>query len=871
MCVVIFGKRKQFFLDMSRIIVKNLPKAITAKKLEELFSSIGPVTDLQLKYTKDGVFRCFGFIGYKTEEEADAAQNYFNNTFVYTSKIQVEKCKNLGDPDTPKSWKKRETKALNLDIKKTDISKEEENKSKKKKQSEDMQIEELLKDARFKEFLEVNKNRKIKPVWAEEIDAEVIPENDGSSSDSDYDLNYQKQTERVESNDEELPNKKSEKNSKIKGFNREDESDNKPPVKLKAYDDSFTVVIRNLPYKCKKKHVKKFFEGLKIRSLRHLSKSKGLAYVAFKTEKDMNRALNKDKGFLDGNHVEVKQFVRKKHVESKIEDNWQIEKSKEENQELLAETGRIYVRNLCITVTENEIEQLFSKYGPLSEIHLPIDFLTKKAIGFAFVSYVFAEHAVKAFSELDGTIFLGRLLHLIPAKSKKEFQIDENDTNFKKKKETKMKQMSGSSHNWNILFLGMNAVADIISEKYNVEKSKLLSGDSKESLAVRMALAETEMVMENRNFLIKNGVHLDAFSQPAAERSKTVIVVKHLPAKTSAEELNEMFSKFGSVSRVILPPSGLVALVEFEIPTEAKNAFRRLAYSRFHNMPLYLEWAPVDAVKEPPPDPAEENLEPSSKDENVKIDEKEMDTKSKMSHSEFEEPEKGTTIFVKNINFDTTQEAFEKHFRECGPINYATISTKNDSKTGKLLSMGIGFVQFMKRDSAVYALHNLQSSKLDGHALELKFANRDTKVNSAIQRRKYDVKEQTSAKILVRNVAFQASEKEVRELFSQFGLIKSVRLPKKVDGSNEHRGFGFVEYHTKDNAERAFNALCHSTHFFGRRLVLEWANPDSEDVEELRKKTAKGMADGEPAKRVKGRKLNDEIVLSAAKFAKFGD
>lgn len=36
---------------------------------------------------------------------------------------------------------------------------------------------------------------------------------------------------------------------------------------------------------------------------------------------------------------------------------------------------------------------------------------------------------------------------------------------------------------------------------------------------------------------------------------------------------------------------------------------------------------------------------------------------------------------------------------------------------------------------------------------------------ASTQKRKYDVKKQLSAKILVRNVPFQAAEKEVRELF----------------------------------------------------------------------------------------------------------
>ena len=48
---------------------------------------------------------------------------------------------------------------------------------------------------------------------------------------------------------------------------------------------------------------------------------------------------------------------------------------------------------------------LYSIPGPLTEVSLPIDSLTKKLKGFAFVTYMIPEHAVKAFSELDGIIF----------------------------------------------------------------------------------------------------------------------------------------------------------------------------------------------------------------------------------------------------------------------------------------------------------------------------------------------------------------------------------------------------------------------------------------------------------------------------------
>lgn len=43
--------------------------------------------------------------------------------------------------------------------------------------------------------------------------------------------------------------------------------------------------------------------------------------------------------------------------------------------------------------------------GPLSEVLFPIDTLTKKPKGFAFVTYMLPENAVTALAQLDGHIF----------------------------------------------------------------------------------------------------------------------------------------------------------------------------------------------------------------------------------------------------------------------------------------------------------------------------------------------------------------------------------------------------------------------------------------------------------------------------------
>lgn len=99
-----------------------------------------------------------------------------------------------------------------------------------------------------------------------------------------------------------------------------------------------------------------------------------------------------------------------------------------------------------------------------------------------------------------------------------------------------------------------------------------------------------------------------------------------------------------------------------------------LAYSKFKHMPLYLEWAPEDSL-----DSKEETVKgykttKEESDDNMKIDQNQpqnnegadnvqinkTEEKSKGNVSENlskGNPEPGTTIFVKNVNFQTRNDA----------------------------------------------------------------------------------------------------------------------------------------------------------------------------------------------------------------------
>uniref|UniRef100_A0A3Q3AUA4 Probable RNA-binding protein 19 n=1 Tax=Kryptolebias marmoratus TaxID=37003 RepID=A0A3Q3AUA4_KRYMA len=832
---------------MSRLIVKNLPNGMKEERFKSMFAAFGTVTDCSLKFTKDGKFRKFGFVGFKSEEEASRALKHFNRSFVDTSRVTVEMCKAFGDPTKGKSWSKHTQRS-------------EQDKPSAPPTTTDNKKVTLEEEDGFKEFMSVHQNRSQAPTWAND----TAPETDGPEgrqakskkkpASDDY-LNFDSDESESEEEecDEDAEDDKEESDELNEGDEEEEEGEDAPSTKqevtveanpqVKHFSEpttEFTVKLRGVPFSVKEQQIREFMTPLKPAAIR-IGKNEsgnrtGYVYVDLRSKEEVEKALKKNKDYIGGRYIEV--FCidssggksKRDKKEKEIDRNFIRKLKEDEEEEDVSESGRLFVRNLPYTCTEEEFKELFTKHGPLSEVLFPIDGLTKKPKGFAFVAYMIPENAVTALAELDGHIFQGRMLHVLPSTVKKE-KSESTDaggpgsSSYKRQKDAKNKAISSSSHNWNTLFLGTSAVADAIAEKYNTTKSQVLDHESKGSVAVRMALGETQIVQETRQFLLDNSVCLDSFSQAAAARSTTVILVKNLPAGVTASELEELFSPHGSLGRVLLPPSGLTAIIEFLEPTEAKRAFTRLAYSKFHHVPLYLEWAPVGVFVAAKPEPAKEE---EVKEENKKEDEEEEE--------EEEETVPGSTLFIKNLNFSTTEEKLQEVFSKCGKVKSCSISKKKN-KSGKLLSMGYGFVQYQTAEAAQKALRQLQHCTVDDHQLEVKISDKATGTTEVTHKKKQAEKKQTGSKILVRNIPFQATVKEIRELFCTFGELKTVRLPKKAAGSGNHRGFAFVDFLTKQDAKKAFAALCHSTHLYGRRLVLEWADAE-ETVETLRRKTA---------------------------------
>ena len=135
-------------------------------------------------------------------------------------------------------------------------------------------------------------------------------------------------------------------------------------------------------------------------------------------------------------------------------------------------------------------------------------------------------------------------------------------------------------------------------------KEHLLDPTSKESAAVRLAHGEAQLVHEIRDFLKRQGVRLDLLtpsdSLPNGRRDKAesksavthrqlsgqVFLVKNLPVGTTEEDVASLLRRMtrkGAHSldppkRILVPPLGITAIVEYAVPQIARLAYKAIAY-----------------------------------------------------------------------------------------------------------------------------------------------------------------------------------------------------------------------------------------------------------------------------------------------------
>ncbi|KAF8809936.1 hypothetical protein BYT27DRAFT_6509543 [Phlegmacium glaucopus] len=759
---------------MSRLIVKNLPSYVTPAKLREHFEQKkgpgGTLTDVKVSSKPDGTSRRFGFVGYKSDQEALAAQRWFDRTFIDSTRISVNVTEGTKDAPTPRPNKRRRiddsssekptlTAGSTPAIVQTDSIAETRPKG----------------DAQLEEFMKVMKPR-TGPAWANEATVQ-------------------------------------------------------PTVSVPLTDDATMQDVEQAP----RQDDVSDLEWMKQR----MSKNVDVVEKVFEQSDDEGELNNK--GTMASPEAPLP-----------------VKEPKDDTKETILQTSRLFVRNLAFSCTDEELADLFKPFGEISQIHSPLDSATKQRKGLAYVTFARPAQALAAYEALDKKSFQGRLLHILAAVDRKgKFEVVEGDgrkNSVKDEKNAKRKSMAGKEFNWSMLYMNSDAVASSIADRMNINKSEILNPESGDNAAVKLALAETHIIQETKTYLESQGVLLSSFTSRA--RSDTTILVKNIPYGTTIDQIRELFEPHGELSRVLVPPAGTMAVVEFERPDEAAKGFRAVAYRRLGNSIIYLEKGPLGMF--------DENFVLTGKDASkppqtissaIRVPEQSIaDISTPVDDDQDLSIQHGTTLYLKNLAFSTTQDRLVKVFSHLPSFSFARVQTKADPKRpGGRLSMGYGFIGFKDAEAAKKALKSIHGFVLDGHSLHVSFAGRGADESPDSKSTDPTSTKSRTTKMIVKNIPFEATKKDVRDLFGSHGQLKSVRLPKKFDSRS--RGFAFLEFVSRHEAENAYAALRH-THLLGRHLVLEWAEEAEQDLETLRKKAGVGFGGG---KDIPGRKRKLEF------------
>lgn len=783
-------------------MVSNLPKYYTEERFKKDFGVSGVVTDARIIRLKDGTSRRFGFIGFKTDGEAKKALKHFRNTYIDTCKINVEIALKYGDDIKRKVWSKHTKAKLQESgisdrngsltaLKRNDNTLEAQIQKKKKILQS---LYELEKDPQAQEVLKVMRPSSAGPSWMD---------------DAAYVCN-------------------------------EPETANHSKKKL---------IVTAVPNK------KPGGEGLLVTK----------SHFKFDSDSDSDNSEE---------YVDIADLQNKKQEILKLEDRpcdngegsanspdkntgpHDLELNSSDDRraapDIILQTGRLFITNIPYSCAEEDLIEYFEKYGTVREVHIILNKKTKQSTGMAFARFLRPEHALRVFSEAQGSIFQGRVLHLSPGLDLPKPNGNSMNKTFKQKRLEERKLLSSESFNWGKLFMNPNTVADAASTKLGIGKGELLSTEAY-NVAVRLALAETDVIQDVKQYLRENGVNLEALERHRGPRGGNVIVVKNIPPKVNRLELEELFSAYGAIKKLLLPPSSAIALVAYENAREAKIAFSKLAYSQFKDVPLLLEWAPKDIFV------SEESGTLNATASAGECDKGDQTTTApvceELSSAGGEDVpeqithEKGaadsdtaedddihsTTLYVTNLNFKTTEAELKQLMDAYNGVRSVKLAMGLKKNSLSKVSMGFGFIEFESAKLAKSALASLNGTTLHGHKLLFKISN-GSKRPSRCEPTEVSALETT--KLVVRNVPFQASKHELRDLFKTFGELKSLRLPKKMDG--QHRGFAFIEYVTKQDAKLALNSL-KSSHLYGRHLVIERAR-DENELSSIRRKAATSLS-----------------------------
>lgn len=199
------------------------------------------------------------------------------------------------------------------------------------------------------------------------------------------------------------------------------------------------------------------------------------------------------------------------------------------------------------------------------------------------------------------------------------------------------------------------------------------------------------------------------------------------------------------------------------------------------------------------------------------------------------QPGHDLTVYVANYPPVADEKFIRSFFKDCGEIlsiRWPSLKVNTHRR--------FCYISFRDRDASAKAVQK------EGHVFEGRYKLL-AKYSDPNHKKAREGALAEGREIHINNLDRSATESDLREVFSKYGSITRVNMPQSLAGKN--KGFAFVDFATKDEAEKAV-AEMHSTKF--RSQILEVALSRESKFKPMAKTVEPGNARASPARDAEG-------------------
>lgn len=147
------------------------------------------------------------------------------------------------------------------------------------------------------------------------------------------------------------------------------------------------------------------------------------------------------------------------------------------------------------------------------------------------------------------------------------------------------------------------------------------------------------------------------------------------------------------------------------------------------------------------------------------------------------------SLYVGNLHPDCNDDVLYKKFSLIGKLS--SVKVCRDAETSK--SLGYAYVNFADKEDAKKAMDTMNYDLLYGRNIRIMWAEKKPSMFPK------------DANLVVKNLHPSVSELLLKETFSPFGDIMSIKIVKNSRGDS--KGYGFIQFAEEDAAERAISSL----------------------------------------------------------------